>query len=201
MGVDSCSSVCGFKWQQRLLDGHWFKLMKKRPGIDPLKMFNGHLAEKSRVQMKVVPSIILCTKFGLFQNDPIPNTFLCIVVLFSSQFKYKLKKRRCCAWVSNPGPQECRHRGAKFYIGRIGIKNRDPCFESWRLYHFAKTLWAIWALVPWCSMLKIFLEEKLKTRFYPWLKQQNQTILNPKDSLRLHLCFKNCIFLPFLSQV
>ena len=74
------------------------------------KMFNGHLAEKSRVQMKVVPSIILCTKFSLFQNDPIPNTFLCIVVLFSSQFKYKLKKRRCCAWVSNPGPWDGRHR-------------------------------------------------------------------------------------------
>ena len=37
-----------------------------------------------------------------------PGLFLFIFVLFSSQFKYKLKKHRCCAWGSNPGPQDGR---------------------------------------------------------------------------------------------
>ena len=43
-------------------------------------------------------------------NWPIPASFLFIFVLFLLQFQYKLKKRRWCAWDSNPGPQDGRHR-------------------------------------------------------------------------------------------
>ena len=46
----------------------------------------------------------------LFKNGPIPASFLFIFVLFLLQFQYKLKKRRWCAWDSNPGPQDGRRR-------------------------------------------------------------------------------------------
>ena len=39
-----------------------------------------------------------------------PGLFLFNFVLFSLQFQYKLKKHRWCAWNSNLGPQDGRHR-------------------------------------------------------------------------------------------
>ena len=40
----------------------------------------------------------------------IPDSLLFYFRPFHTQFKYKLKKRRCCACDSNPGPQNGRHR-------------------------------------------------------------------------------------------
>ena len=45
-----------------------------------------------------------------FKNVQIPASFCFYFDLFSSKFKYKLKKHRCCAWGSNPGPQDVRRR-------------------------------------------------------------------------------------------
>ena len=39
-----------------------------------------------------------------------PGLFFFIFVLFLLQFQHKLKKHRWCAWDSNPGPQDGRHR-------------------------------------------------------------------------------------------
>ena len=46
----------------------------------------------------------------LLENIFLINLFLFTFMLLSSHFKYKLKKRRCCAWGSNPGPQDGRRR-------------------------------------------------------------------------------------------
>ena len=45
------------------------------------------------------------TQKKVFSNWPILTSFLFIFVLFTTQFDYKLKKHRCCAWDSNSGPQ------------------------------------------------------------------------------------------------
>ena len=36
--------------------------------------------------------------------------FFVVFSFFFTQFKYQMKKWRCCAWDSNPGPQDVRHR-------------------------------------------------------------------------------------------
>ena len=45
-----------------------------------------------------------------FWNWANPGLFWFIFVLFTSQFQFKLKKRSCCAWDSNPGSQDDRRR-------------------------------------------------------------------------------------------
>ena len=54
--------------------------------------------------------------FDGVRSDPLclistnPGLFLYIFVLFKSQFTLNLKKLRCCAWDSNPLPQDDRCR-------------------------------------------------------------------------------------------
>ena len=45
-----------------------------------------------------------------FKYGPIPASFSFIFVLFTPRFNYKLKKRRLCAWDSNPELQDGKRR-------------------------------------------------------------------------------------------
>ena len=62
----------------------------------------------------------------------IPASF-CLFLSFSQKFKYKLKKFWCCAWESNPGPQDGRCKwihwalAASFQIPAISVKTL--CFQ------------------------------------------------------------------------
>ena len=47
--------------------------------------------------------------FRFFKNGPIPASF-CLFSIFSYKFKTNWKKQRWCAWDSNPGLQDGRHR-------------------------------------------------------------------------------------------
>ena len=63
-------------------------------------------------------SAMLFILYLFLKNGPIPASFLFIFVLFTFQFKWQIynlnninwKKRRWCAWDSNPGPQDGRCR-------------------------------------------------------------------------------------------
>ena len=55
--------------------------------------------------LKFHPNFGATTQKKVFSNWPILASFLFIFVLFTTQFDYKLKKHRCCAWDSNSGPQ------------------------------------------------------------------------------------------------
>ena len=57
-----------------------------------------------------IPCFCIIFHICFFKNGPIPASFSFIFVLFTSQINCKLKKRRCSAWDSNPGPQDGRRR-------------------------------------------------------------------------------------------
>ena len=74
--------------------------------------FNSHssLLCKKRDSLFLPPKLASYYDFFCFLNKCKSwPTFYFTFVLISSQFKFKLKKRRCCTWESNPG---CRMVGA-----------------------------------------------------------------------------------------
>ena len=82
-------------------------------GFKPFKCYVGtfrHRQQAFWVLVTLLPNRYLPNKRFFFKKWANPGLFLFIFVLFSSQFKCKLKKHRCCAWGSNPGLENIIHR-------------------------------------------------------------------------------------------
>ena len=96
------------------------KISKKRHGVGPSKEVEIDLNLKSEIlyNLQNSPKPVLqtamidqtcrkCLKFFVFKNGPIPTSF-CSFSSFShyNYINTTWKKRRCCAWDSNPQPQD-----------------------------------------------------------------------------------------------
>ena len=57
---------------------------------------------------------------------------------FLIPIQYELKKHRCCAWGSNPGPRTCRHQWIHWTITASCIYSFNPLNYFERFYHYPK---------------------------------------------------------------